>query len=72
MMQLIDKVKDYPIEDRVVFADAILQSINPIDPEVERKWMALAQRRRGEYLMGSATPVPSEDVFAEAYVRART
>ena len=69
--QLIDKVRDYPIEDRVVFADAILQSINPIDPEVERKWIDLAERRRGEYLMGRVKPISSEDVFAEARVRAR-
>ena len=71
MAQLIDKVRDYPIEDRVVFADAILQSINPIDPEVERKWIDLAQSRRGEYLMGRVEPIPSEEVFAEARVRAR-
>ena len=69
--KLIDRVKDYPIEDRVVFADAILQTINPIDPEVERKWIDLAQRRRGEYLMGQITPISREDVFAEARVRAR-
>ncbi len=46
--KLIDRGKDYPIEDRVVFADAILQTINPIEPEVERKWNELTQRRRGE------------------------
>ena len=71
MAQLIDEVKDYPIEDRVVFADAILQSINPIDVDVERKWIELAQRRRGEYLLGRVTPVSSEEVFAEARVRAK-
>ena len=68
--KLIDRVKDYPIEDRVVFADAILQSINPIDPEIERKWIDLAQRRRGDYLMGRVEPISSEDVFAEARVLA--
>ena len=71
MAQLIDKVRDYPIEDRVVFADAVLQSINPIDPEVERKWIDLAQRRRGEYLTGRVEPISSEEVFAEARVRSR-
>ena len=70
MMNLIERIKDYPIEDRVVFADAILQTINPVDPQVERKWIDLAQRRRGEYLMGSVTPISSKDVFAEARARA--
>ena len=72
MAQMIETVKDYPIEDRVVFADAILQTINPIDSRVERKWLDLAQRRRGEYLLGRVTPVPSEEVFAEAFARARS
>ena len=71
MAQLIDEVKDYPIEDRVAFADAILQSLNPVDPLVERKWIDLAQHRRGEYLLGHVTPIASEEVFAEAMVRAK-
>ena len=70
MTNLIERIKDYPIEDRVVFADAILQTINPVDPQVERKWIDLAQRRRGEYLMGRVTPISSKDVFAEARARA--
>ena len=71
MYKMIDEVKNYPIEDRVVLADAILQTINPVDPEVERKWVALAQRRRGELLLGKVKPVASQDVFAEAHARAR-
>ena len=70
MSQLIDRVKDYPIEERVVFADAILQSINPVDPVIERKWLDLAQRRRGEYLLGRIKPISSEEVFATARERA--
>ena len=71
LYKMIDEVKNYPIEDRVVLADAILQTINPVDPEAERKWVALAQQRRGEFLLGKVKPVASADVFAEAYARAR-
>ena len=67
--KMIDEVRNYPIEDRVVLADAILQTINPVDPEVERKWVAVAQRRRGEFLLGKVNPIASADVFAEAYAR---
>ena len=70
MSQLIDRVKDFPIEERVVFVDAILQSINPVDPAIERKWLDLAQRRRGEYLLGRIKPISSEEVFATARERA--
>ena len=69
--KMIDEVKSYPIEDRVVLADAILQTINPVNPEVERKWVAIAQRRRGEFLLGKVNPIASADVIAEAYARAR-
>ena len=71
MAKMIDEVKSYPIEDRIVFADAVLQSINPIDPLVERKWIEVAQRRRGEYLLGKVKPIASEDVLSEASARAR-
>lgn len=71
MSALIDEVKSYPIEDRVILADAILQTINPIDPNVERRWLSVARRRRGEFLLGKIRPVPSADVFAEVCARAR-
>lgn len=71
MAELIDEVKSYPIEDRVILADAILQTINPVDPNVERRWLSVARRRRGEFLLGKIRPVPSADVFAEACARAR-
>ena len=69
MAQLIDVVKDYPIEDRVVVADAILQSICPVDPEVESRWLSVVRRRRAEYRAGRVKTVSSDEVFAEAFKR---
>lgn len=70
MTAMIEEVKSYPIEDRVIFADAILQTINPIDSAVEKSWVEVAQNRRGEYLLGKIKPIDSRSVFAEAFSRA--
>lgn len=69
--QMIEEVKSCSINDRIALADAVLQSINPVDPVVERKWIATAQRRRGEYLADKVVPIASADVFAEVYDHAR-
>lgn len=69
MAQLIDVVKDYPIEDRVIVADAILQSICPVNPEIESRWLSVVRRRRAEYRAGLVKTVPSDEVFAEAFKR---
>ena len=69
--QMIEEVKRCSINDRIALADAVLQSINPVDPVVERKWIATAQRRRGEYLAGKVVPIASADVFAEVYDHVR-
>ena len=72
MAQLIDIVKDYPIEDRVTVVDAILQSICPVDPEIESRWLSTVRRRRSEYRAGLVKTVPSDEVFAEAFKRVST
>lgn len=67
--QLIDVVKDYPIEDRVVVVDDILQSISPVDSKIESRWLSVARRRRAEYRAGLVKAVPSDEVFAEVFKR---
>ena len=49
-----------------------MQTVNPMTSEVERKWIAFAQRRRWEFLLGKVKPVASADVFAEVYANLST
>ena len=67
---ILNEVQNYPIDERVAFADAVLQTLNPIDPAIQEKWLQVADRRRGEILSGSVRPIPTTEVLSEAYVRA--
>ena len=69
---MMKEVHNYPVDERVAFADAILQTLNPVDAAVQEKWLKVAERRRGEILSGSVRPIPTSDVLSEAYARART
>ncbi len=67
---ILNEVQNYPIDERVAFADAVLQTLNPIDPAIQEKWLQVADRRRGEILSGSVRPIPTTEVLSEAYARA--
>ena len=67
---MLNEVQNYPVDERVAFADAVLQTLNPIDPAIQEKWLQVADRRRGEILSGSVRPIPTSQVLSEAYARA--
>lgn len=67
---IIDEVRSYPVDRRAAIADAILQTLNPIDPEVQEEWRRLAMERRNEVMDGKVNSVPTSDVLAEAHFRA--
>lgn len=63
---MMNEVQDYPVEQRAALADAVLQTLNPVDPAVQAAWLETASRRRGEILSGSVLPLPADEVLAEA------
>ena len=67
---MMNEVQNYPVDERVVLADAVLQTLNPVDPAVQEKWLEVADRRRGEILSGEVRPIPTSEVLSEAYARA--
>ena len=67
---MINEVQNYPVDVRVKFVDAVLQTLNPVDLAVQGKWLQVADRRRGEILSGEVRPVPTSEVLSEAYARA--
>lgn len=67
---MLNEVQNYPVDERVAFADAVLQTLNPIDPAIQEKWLQVADKRRGEILSGSVRPIPTSQVLSEAYARA--
>ena len=67
---MINEVQNYPVNERVMLADVVLQTLNPVDHAVQEKWLQVADRRRGEILSGEVCPVPTSEVLSEAYARA--
>ena len=70
LSKMMNEVQDYPAEERAALADAVLQTLNPIDPAAQAEWLETAVRRRGEILSRSVHPIPVEEVLAEAHARA--
>ena len=60
---LIHEAEALPIEERVKVVDSLLSSLNPVEPEIERRWASVAQKRLREIRAGSVQAVPGEEVF---------
>jgi putative addiction module component (TIGR02574 family) len=62
--EIIQDAESLPVEERTIVVDSLLRSLNPPDPEIDRKWAAVAKRRLEELRSGRVKPVPGEEVFA--------
>jgi putative addiction module component (TIGR02574 family) len=67
--ELIEEVISLPVEDRVLLADVLLDSLNPTDPEIDREWEAVIDRRLEELRSGSVHSIPGSEVFARIWNR---
>lgn len=62
---LIEEALSLPVEERARVADLILQSMNPLDPSVEEKWVVIARERLDEIRSGKVKTIPGKEVFEE-------
>ena len=63
---MLEQIASYPVEDRVMMADVIIESLNGIDPEVDAAWGIVARRRMRELRSGKVRGVPASAVFSRA------
>ena len=63
---MLEQIASYPVEDRVMMADAIIESLNGIDPDVDAAWGTVARRRMRELRTGKVRGIPVSAVFARA------
>ena len=63
---MIRQIESYPVEDRVMMADAIIASLNGVRPEYEEAWADVAELRLAELWLGKVKGVSGADVFARA------
>jgi len=67
--KLIDEIESLPIEERTKVADAVLQSLNPQNKELEEKWIITAERRLTELKSGEVAGISGDQVFEKAQKR---
>lgn len=67
--EIIHGAQSLPVEERMLVVDSLLRSLNPPDPEMDRKWAALAKRRLDELHSGKVKAVPGEEVFEKIRLR---
>lgn len=62
--EIIHEAESLPVEERTLVVDSLLRSLNSPDPDIDKKWSAVAQRRLQELRSGRVKSVPGEEVFA--------
>ena len=63
--EIIRGAESLPVEERTLVIDSLLRTLNPPDPENDRKWAAVARRRLDDLRSGRVQPVPGDEVFAK-------
>ena len=63
---MVEQIENYPVEDRVMMADAIIASLNGVRPEFEEAWADVAELRLAEMRLGKVKGVAGSEVFARA------
>ncbi|WP_320040566.1 addiction module protein [uncultured Desulfobacter sp.] len=67
--ELIEEVLLLPIEDRTYIIDSLIQSMNPIDSDIDRKWLEVSKKRLNELKSGEVKGVPGDEVFSKIWKR---
>ena len=63
VQDLINEAESLPVEKRALVVDALLRSLNPPEPENDRKWVEVARRRLEEIRSDSVQTVAGDRVF---------
>jgi len=56
-------------EERAMFVDSLLKSLNPPESEIDKKWASVAKRRMEELRSGGVKAIPGEEVFKKIWNR---
>lgn len=67
--KLIEEIESLPVEERAMVADSVLKTLNPVNPEIEKKWIQTAERRLDEIKSGKVNTISGEKVFEKIQKR---
>ena len=63
--ELIAEALSLPVEERAIVVDFILRSLNSPEDDIDRQWIAEAERRLEEVRTGRVKVIPGDQVFAQ-------
>jgi putative addiction module component (TIGR02574 family) len=70
--ELVEEIRSLdPVEQEKLLRMLLDDLDGPADLDVDRAWLEEAQRRSRELDAGLVTPIPAEEVFANARARLR-
>ena len=61
--EIIREAESLPVEERAVLVNSLLRTLNPPDPDLDRKWAEVAKRRLEELRSAYVKAVPGDQVF---------
>ena len=61
--KLIKEIESLSVEERTVVAESVLQSLNPVDRDIEKKWIEIAEKRLDEIKSGKVKTIDGDEVF---------
>jgi hypothetical protein len=67
--KIIEEVISLPVEERALIADSILRSLNPVESDIDKKWIKIAEQRLQELKSGIVKAVPGDEVFKKIWQR---
>jgi putative addiction module component (TIGR02574 family) len=67
--EIIEEAAALPVEDRVVVVDSLLRTLNAPDPDIDKTWAAVAERRLADLRSRRVKAVPGDEVFARTAER---
>lgn len=67
--EIVKQAECLPVEERAMVVDCILRTLNPVESEMERKWIDVAKRRLAELRSEQVQAIPGNEVFAKVKKR---
>jgi putative addiction module component (TIGR02574 family) len=64
--EILTEIKKLPGKDRLQIAEIILESLHPVDPEIEAAWIEEASKRLKAVKAGKMGTVPGDQVMEKA------
>ena len=61
--EIIEEAAALPVEERAIVVDSLLRTLNTPDPEIDKSWAEVANRRLAELRSGRVQAIPGEQVF---------